>query len=108
MEQVGDRVTRQVELGQHERTDTSRGGIMNGRQHRLDIAIDIGHADPRRRRRYAQEAVVLIQRASTVVHAKLRSYRLTVKRDLIDKEECFPFSAAQFSIAPRSPASASK
>ena len=62
MEQVGRGIAGQVKLGQHQRANATPGSIANSRQRNLGIALDIGHANPRRGRRHTQKAIVLISR----------------------------------------------
>lgn len=62
MEQIGCGIASQIKLGQHQRTNAALGSIANSRQRNLGIALDIGHANPRRRRRDPQKAIVLISR----------------------------------------------
>ena len=59
MEQIGRGIAGQIKLGQHQRTNATLGSIANSRQGNLGITLDIGHANPRRRRRHAQKAVRL-------------------------------------------------
>ena len=59
MEQISRGIAAQVKLGQHERTNTALGSLVNSRQRNLGIALDIGHANPRRSRRHTQKAIVL-------------------------------------------------
>ena len=62
MEQIGRGIAAQVELGQHQRANAALGSLANSRQRNLGIALDIGHANPRRGRRHTQKAIVLISR----------------------------------------------
>ena len=62
MEQVGRGIAAQVKLGQHQRANAALGSLANSRQRNLGIALDIGHANLRRRRRHTQKAIVLISR----------------------------------------------
>ena len=62
MEQISRGITSQVKLGQHERTNAALGSLANSRQRNLGIALDIGNANLRRRRRHTQKAIVLISR----------------------------------------------
>ena len=62
MEQIGRGIAAQIKLGQHQRANAALGSLANSRQRNLGIALDIGHANPRRRRRDPQKAVVLISR----------------------------------------------
>ena len=62
MEQIGRGITGQVKLGQHQRANAALGSIANSRQRNLGIALDIGDANLRRRRRHTQKAIVLISR----------------------------------------------
>ena len=62
MEQVGRGIAAQVELGQHQRANAALGSLANSRQCNLDIVLDIGNANLRRRRRHTQKAIVLISR----------------------------------------------
>ena len=62
MEQVGRGIAAQVELGQHQRANAALGSLANCCQRNLGIALDIGHANPRRSRRHTQKAIVLISR----------------------------------------------
>ena len=62
MEQVGRGIAGQVKLGQHQSMNAALGSIANSRQRNLDIALDIGDANLRRRRRHTQKAIVLISR----------------------------------------------
>ena len=62
MEQVGRGIAGQVKLGQHQRANAALGSLANSRQRNLGIALDIGHANLRRRRRHTQKAIVLISR----------------------------------------------
>ena len=59
MEQISRGIAAQVELGQHQRANATLGSIANSRQHNLGIALDIGNANLRRRRRHTQKAIVL-------------------------------------------------
>ena len=59
MEQVGRGIAGQVKLGQHQRANAALGSLANSRQRNLGIALDIGHANPRRRRRHTQKAIRL-------------------------------------------------
>ena len=59
MEQVRRGIAGQVKLGQHKRTNAALGSLANSRQCHLGIALDIGHANPRRSRRHTQKAIVL-------------------------------------------------
>ncbi len=59
MEQIGRGIAGQVKLGQRQRANAALGSLANSRQRNLGIALDIGHANPRRRRRHTQKAVVL-------------------------------------------------
>ena len=62
MEQIGRGITGQVKLGQHQSTNAALDSRANSRQRNLGIALDIGHANLRRRRRHTQKAIVLISR----------------------------------------------
>ena len=62
MEQIGRGIASQIKLGQHQRTNAMPGSFANSRQRNLGIALDIGNANPRRRRRHTQKAIVLISR----------------------------------------------
>ena len=62
MEQIGRGITGQVKLGQHQRANAALGSIANSHQRNLGIALDIGNANLRRRRRHTQKAIVLISR----------------------------------------------
>ena len=62
MEQIGRGIAGQVKLGQHQSMNAALGSIANSRQRNLDIALDIGDANLRRRRRHTQKAIVLISR----------------------------------------------
>ena len=59
MEQIGRGIAAQVKLGQHQRANATPGSIANSRQRNLGIALDIGHANLRRRRRHTQKAIRL-------------------------------------------------
>ena len=59
MEQVGRGIAGQVKLGQHQCANAALGSLANSRQRNLGIALDIGHANPRRRRRHTKKAIVL-------------------------------------------------
>ena len=59
MEQVGRGIAGQVKLGQHQRANAALGSLANSRQCNLGIALDIGHANPRRGRRHTQKAIRL-------------------------------------------------
>ena len=59
MEQVGGGIAGQVKLGQHQRANAALGSLANSRQRNLGIALDIGHANLRRRRRHTQKAIRL-------------------------------------------------
>ena len=59
MEQIGRGIAGQVKLGQHQRANATLGSLTHGSQRHLGIALDIGHANPRRRRRHTQKAVRL-------------------------------------------------
>ena len=59
MEQVGRGIAGQVKLGQHQRANAALGSLANSRQRNLGIALDIGHANLRRRRRHTQKAIRL-------------------------------------------------
>ena len=59
MEQVGRGIAAQVKLGQHQRANAALGSLANSRQRNLGIALDIGHANLRRRRRHTQKAIRL-------------------------------------------------
>ena len=59
MEQIGRGIAAQIKLGQHQRTNAALGSIANSRQRNLGIALDIGHANPRRGRRHTQKAIRL-------------------------------------------------
>ena len=59
MEQIGCGIASQIKLGQHQRTNATLGSIANSRQHNLCIALDIGNANLRLRRRHTQKAIVL-------------------------------------------------
>ena len=59
MEQISRGIAGQVKLGQHQRADAALGSLANSRQRNLGIALDIGHANPRRRRRHTQKAIRL-------------------------------------------------
>ena len=59
MEQISRGIASQIKLGQHQRANAALGSIANSRQRNLGIALDIGHANPRRRRRHTQKAIRL-------------------------------------------------
>ena len=59
MEQIGRGIAGQVKLGQYQRANATPGSIANSRQRNLGIALDIGHANPRRGRRHTQKAIRL-------------------------------------------------
>ena len=59
MEQIGRGIASQIKLGQHQRANAAPGSIANSRQRNLGIALDIGHANLRRRRRHTQKAIRL-------------------------------------------------
>ena len=59
MEQVRRGVAGQVKLGQHQCTNAALGSLANSHQCHLGIALNIGHANPRRGRRNTQKAIVL-------------------------------------------------
>ena len=59
MEQIGRGIASQIKLGQHQRANATPGSIANSRQRNLGIALDIGHANLRRRRRHTQKAIRL-------------------------------------------------
>ena len=59
MEQIGRGIAAQVELGQHQSTNTVLGSLANSRQRNLGIALDIGNANLGRGRRHTQKAVRL-------------------------------------------------
>ena len=59
MEQIGRGIAGQVKLGQHQRANAALGSLANSRQRNLGIALDIGHANLRRRRRHTQKAIRL-------------------------------------------------
>ena len=59
MEQIGRGIAGQVKLGQRQRANAALGSLANSRQRNLGIALDIGHANPRRRRRHTQKAIRL-------------------------------------------------
>ena len=59
MEQIGRGIAAQVKLGQHQRANAALGSLANSRQRNLGIALDIGHANPRRGRRHTQKAIRL-------------------------------------------------
>ena len=67
MEQIGRGIAGQVKLGQHQRANAALGSLANSRQRNLGIALDIGHANPRRRRRHTQKAIVLISRNAALL-----------------------------------------
>ena len=69
MEQIGRSISGQVKLGQHQRTNAAFGGLANSRQRNLGIALDIGNANLRRRRRHTQKAIVLDPIVQIIVHA---------------------------------------
>ena len=62
MEQIGRGIAGQVKLGQNQSTNAAFGSLANSRQRNLGIALDICHANLRRRRRHTQKAIVLISR----------------------------------------------
>ena len=74
MEQVSRGIAGQVKLGQHERTNAALGSLANSRQRHLGIALDIGHANPRRRRRHTQKAIRL-KKVKIHKNAPVRSRR---------------------------------
>ena len=59
MEQISRGIAAQIKLGQHQSTDTALDRLANSRQRNLGIALDIGHANPRRGRRHTQKAIRL-------------------------------------------------
>ena len=62
MEQISRGIASQIKLGQNQSTNAALGSLANSRQRNLGIALDIGNANPRRRRRHTQKAIVLISR----------------------------------------------
>ena len=59
MEQVGRGIAGQIKLGQYQRANAALGSLANSRQCNLGIVLDVGHANPRRRRRHTQKAIRL-------------------------------------------------
>ena len=59
MEQVSRGIAGQVKLGQHQRANATLGSLANSGKRHLSITLDIGNANPRRRRRHTQKAIIL-------------------------------------------------